>query len=304
MALYLRGVKLAFAGGVTEAQKKVMALNVTKAGGNVAQKGGIMAAFGSAKNVFEGLTHIVVENRDVSLDHLSHAVGITDTSMVNVVHTSWLVACTTGKKKVDETPYLVHPKNSPTVEVATESQNSAESDNAEPRAKKPRLDPTQQSAIPYIRSMLMRPVHLSSGEWTSLDESVFFKLQTANGSIASRIAGFIGFDLDGTLVIPKSGDKFAKDPSDWRWLYPDIPTKLRRLHEEGNRIAIISNQSGVPQYHTLSEVQQKFDNVASALGVPVDMFFAVKKDLYRKPCTGWSNATVPYCTCFRACGHI
>lgn len=53
------------------------------------------------------------------------------------------------------------------------------------------------------------------------------------------------FDVDGTLVCPKSGATFRKDADDWMWL----PGRLERLkeinREGGTHIGIATNQGGV-----------------------------------------------------------
>ncbi len=43
----------------------------------------------------------------------------------------------------------------------------------------------------------------------------------------------VGFDMDSTLVEPKSGAKFPRNRTDWVWLYPEIPDKLKQLHKDG-----------------------------------------------------------------------
>jgi HAD superfamily hydrolase (TIGR01662 family) len=53
------------------------------------------------------------------------------------------------------------------------------------------------------------------------------------------------FDLDGTLIHTKSGAKFPKGASDWRWYCPDVPARLQKLAEEGYLIVFITNQNGL-----------------------------------------------------------
>lgn len=53
----------------------------------------------------------------------------------------------------------------------------------------------------------------------------------------------IGFDMvrsgneiknqDGTLIKTKSGKKFPTGKTDWQWLFPVVPGKLKKLHSEG-----------------------------------------------------------------------
>lgn len=54
----------------------------------------------------------------------------------------------------------------------------------------------------------------------------------------------IGFDMDATLIIPKSG-KFPQNRNDWKWWHESVPKKIKSLASEGFRIVIFSNQAGV-----------------------------------------------------------
>lgn len=51
------------------------------------------------------------------------------------------------------------------------------------------------------------------------------------------------FDVDGTLVHPKSGGSFRKTADDWLWM-PNRQEKYRELHEAGVELAIATNQGG------------------------------------------------------------
>ena len=50
------------------------------------------------------------------------------------------------------------------------------------------------------------------------------------------------FDLDYTLIKPKSGKKFPIDKNDWEWMYPNVPKKLKDYYEKKYTIVIFSNQ--------------------------------------------------------------
>lgn len=41
------------------------------------------------------------------------------------------------------------------------------------------------------------------------------------------------FDLDGTIIVPKSGKKFPEDHEDWRFRDALVLPRLKALHEEG-----------------------------------------------------------------------
>ncbi|KAG8909777.1 hypothetical protein FRC00_009469 [Tulasnella sp. 408] len=110
------------------------------------------------------------------------------------------------------------------------------------------------------------------------------------------------FDIDGTLIKPKSGAKFAKDHEDWKWWADGtvIPKKLKELDEEGYSIVLVTNQAlGEPPKGKskdpdarakLPKFKKFFDKlplIASAIPtVPFRIFVASSKDQYRKPIPG------------------
>lgn len=53
----------------------------------------------------------------------------------------------------------------------------------------------------------------------------------------------IVFDVDGTLVSPRSGKKFRENADDWMWL-PNRIEKYQALRGQGIRLAIATNQGG------------------------------------------------------------
>jgi hypothetical protein len=67
------------------------------------------------------------------------------------------------------------------------------------------------------------------------------------GKTAAKVAAF---DLDSTLVVPKSGAKFARSGSDWQWLDKRVPEKLRELRMRGYHLLVFSNQGGVEKGQT------------------------------------------------------
>lgn len=48
---------------------------------------------------------------------------------------------------------------------------------------------------------------------------------------------------------PKSGAKFPKSRSDWGWLFPQVPERLKKLHSEGYGVVIFTNQAGIGKGH-------------------------------------------------------
>ena len=94
------------------------------------------------------------------------------------------------------------------------------------------------------------------------------------------------FDLDGTLVVPKSGAKFAKNKSDWTWFDARVPDKLRELSAKGFHIVIFSNQNGVETGKTSTkDLEEKLTTILSMVGLDTTaaVFMATEKDQFRKP---------------------
>ena len=90
------------------------------------------------------------------------------------------------------------------------------------------------------------------------------------------------FDLDHTLIKPKSGNKLPKNKDDYVYM-PNVINKLKELYEKNYRIVIFTNQSG--KY--LESVIQKIQGILQELSsIQIDVIIATKNDYYRKPHTG------------------
>jgi len=93
------------------------------------------------------------------------------------------------------------------------------------------------------------------------------------------------FDMDGTLILPKSGAKFPKNAMDWKWKFANVPTILTKLHASGYKIVIFSNQKNVKE-ERLDDVVTKIGDLSKNVGVPIEAFIATADDDGRKPKTG------------------
>lgn len=91
------------------------------------------------------------------------------------------------------------------------------------------------------------------------------------------------FDLDHTLVVPKSGRRFPKNRNDWRWWCKTVPLKLINLVRDGYRIVLVTNQSGLKTEDKRDDWKQKVRMIASKLGVPMVVFAVLGSNRYRKP---------------------
>lgn len=95
-----------------------------------------------------------------------------------------------------------------------------------------------------------------------------------------------GFDMDSTLIEPKSGAKFPKDANDWKWWNPVVPKKMKELYDEGYRLVIFTNQKGISTGNTTAEaIKKKIETISAEMGVEMMAIMATEDDEFRKPGT-------------------
>lgn len=71
--------------------------------------------------------------------------------------------------------------------------------------------------------------------------------QTTAPLIPMKIAAF---DLDGTLIVTKSGKRFPENERDWKLFHSNVKEKLQKYAHEGFLLVIISNQHGIAKGKT------------------------------------------------------
>ncbi|OKL58889.1 hypothetical protein UA08_05654 [Talaromyces atroroseus] len=104
------------------------------------------------------------------------------------------------------------------------------------------------------------------------------------------------FDLDSTLIATASGNRFARDASDWKWWNTKVPEKLKQLNAEGYQVIVLSNQKkislqnelkgGRTESKSLTIFKQKAQAVMRQLDIPLSIYAATQYDEYRKPRIG------------------
>jgi len=95
------------------------------------------------------------------------------------------------------------------------------------------------------------------------------------------------FDLDYTIIKTLSGKVFPKNKTDWTWLYPCIPNKLKCLWEDGYSIIFFSNQLGITKGKlTMSDFEFKLNSINEQLDFPIVLLASIKEDRTRKPRIG------------------
>ncbi|KAI0137113.1 polynucleotide kinase 3 phosphatase [Xylariales sp. AK1849] len=136
-----------------------------------------------------------------------------------------------------------------------------------------------------------------------------YEPEDMNPSTQMKRKKIAAFDLDSTLITTASGKKHGDDPGDWKWWDHSVPSKLRELYEEEDyRVVILSNQAGLtlhPDPKTkgpknlgmgrVTKFKQKCSAVLTQLNLPISLYAATGKDIYRKPRTGmWKELCEDY----------
>ncbi|XP_026283681.1 uncharacterized protein F21D5.5 [Frankliniella occidentalis] len=120
--------------------------------------------------------------------------------------------------------------------------------------------------------------------WHSVDGGRLLVYECQGTCPSEKVAAY---DMDGTLIITKSGKVFPQYPDDWKILWPEIPTKLQKLQKDGYKIVIFTNQAGISRGKTSAkEIQQKIEKIVATLNIPMQAFVATGDTIFRKPAPG------------------
>lgn len=98
-------------------------------------------------------------------------------------------------------------------------------------------------------------------------------------------------DLDGTIITTKSGDTFAKNIDDWKFL-PNVLNRIKFYADEGYIICIVTNQGGIELgYITKEDFEAKFSAIIAEIEqfirTDVNALYCMYMDgYYRKPNPG------------------
>ncbi|XP_078431210.1 phosphoesterase isoform X2 [Wolffia australiana] len=130
-------------------------------------------------------------------------------------------------------------------------------------------------------------------EWKAFKTVIF---RTAGDSLhdSCKIAAF---DFDGCLA--KTSLRRV-GPDEWSLMHPTIPMKLQRLHKEGYKLVVFTNESNIDRWKNKRQLAidskiGRLENFMQLVGVPMQIFIACglgngksKKpdDLFRKPNSG------------------
>ncbi|KAK4904234.1 DNA kinase/phosphatase Pnk1, partial [Elasticomyces elasticus] len=144
--------------------------------------------------------------------------------------------------------------------------------------------------------------------WSILHGSVIrgqFKKPTDHFASLSRPIKVASFDLDDTVISPKTGNRYERHATSWKWWNRAVPSQLRQLHLDGYLVVILSNQGAISlkddkkslQKETLSSrnFKDQATSVLTQLDFPASIYAATGNDVYRKPRTGmWGQLKLDY----------
>jgi len=95
-----------------------------------------------------------------------------------------------------------------------------------------------------------------------------------------------GFDMDGCLIVTKSGKTFATGPTDWKLFSNKVASKMTSLHADGYKVVVFTNQAGIEKKKTSpDDIKAKVSAIREELGFPFQMFVSTGENIFRKPST-------------------
>jgi len=130
--------------------------------------------------------------------------------------------------------------------------------------------------------------------------TLFFFWEHQDIKHSTKIASF---DFDGCLA---KTSLFKKGPDAWSVLFPSIPEKLKKLHDDGFKLVIFTNQSDIgkaakpeTRLKAINEKKGRLMGFTKQIGLPFQIFVATSKttqaDEFRKPGTEMWNYMAKNC---------
>lgn len=99
------------------------------------------------------------------------------------------------------------------------------------------------------------------------------------------ICKIASFDLDHTVIRPKSGKTFPTNKDDWKF-YDNVISKLNQLYSIGYKLIIFSNQSGIGKHTSREDIIDKCKEITKSISLPITFYLSISDDIYRKPRIG------------------
>lgn len=141
-------------------------------------------------------------------------------------------------------------------------------------------------ALDSLRESYSKVKKKCSNKWLDYaNKSCYIYLYRGGGEPSTTLAAF---DLDGTIIKPKSNKRIPRSATDWDFFSVWTKVKLQQIVRENRaRFVIFTNQNGIGlNLVPLEEVQKRIEMVTKRLDIPCTVFVAIYKDEFRKPRTG------------------
>lgn len=122
------------------------------------------------------------------------------------------------------------------------------------------------------------------GPWESYNGGQLLVYTSADCKSSAKIASY---DMDGTLINTRSGKVFPTNVDDWKLASGAVSTTIKAKHNDGFKIVIFTNQSGISSQKTkVPDMKKKIQDIIKVLAVPVQAFVATGDSWFRKPLPG------------------
>ncbi|VVC40863.1 Hypothetical protein CINCED_3A022676 [Cinara cedri] len=135
----------------------------------------------------------------------------------------------------------------------------------------------------------IRPCENKWEKWNSL--MVYNSQDLVHKEKCIYIFKIAAFDLDGTLIVTKSGKTFPCDNDDWKINFKEVISTVIKLSLEGYKIVIFTNQKAIGcNSSNAMPFRKKVENIIGMFNTPIQVFVSIHDDIYRKPAPGMWNA--------------
>lgn len=142
-----------------------------------------------------------------------------------------------------------------------------------------------ETILEHLRESYDRARKEHKSVWLDYKKTCYVYLYHGGGDSNDKLAAF---DLDGTIVKPKSNKRIPRSATDWEFFSVWTKVKLQQtLRENQSRFVMFTNQNGVGLgVVPLEEVQERIELTTKRLDIPCSVFVAIDKDRFRKPNIG------------------
>eukprot|EP01133_Synstelium_polycarpum_P004341 gene4341-5068_t len=120
-------------------------------------------------------------------------------------------------------------------------------------------------------------------KWLQEEEAWFFL-----GQYISR-PKIVAFDMDDTMIKTRSGTTFAKTREDWQWWDKSVPSFMKKYHDDGYQVIVITNQGGIGHKgafdaRKFNMITGKIEDLFNVIGIPCIAILATDLNgMWRKP---------------------